>query len=109
WALAIGTVLFSCFSVSRDIVQQQIFLTMSKPIRWGQYLLGKWIGIMLVNALLISVTGLGVYSMAQALRWMRAVDARDRYVVESEVLTAREIAGPEFPAPGGIEGEVHRR
>src|SRR5262249_25065998 len=78
WALALATVVYACYSVSRDIAQQQIFLTVSKPIRWGQYLLGKWLGIMLVNALLVTVTGEAVAVMASAMRMMPAVDARDR-------------------------------
>lgn len=100
--LSVGTVAFE----QRDKV---IWQTMTKPVPPWQYLLGKWIGVMGLNVVLLSVTASGVYLFTEYLRHQPAqgemayqvredgavtlgrpdLMTEDRRLLESQVLVAR--------------------
>lgn len=100
--LSVGTVAFE----QRDKV---IWQTMTKPVPPWQYLLGKWIGVMGLNAVLLGVTASGVYLFTEYLRHQPAqgemaynvrddgavtlgrpdLMSEDRRLLESQVLVAR--------------------
>lgn len=105
--LSVGTVAFE----QRDKV---IWQTMTKPVRPWEYLVGKWVGVMALNAVLLGVTASGVYLFTEYLRHQPAQgemafqvradgavtlgnpDAmtEDRRLLETQVLVAR--VGREF-------------
>jgi hypothetical protein len=95
--LAMLSIALACSTLCGDIDSQRIHMTLVKPIERWQYLLGKWIGIVLLNALLVVLVGIGVYAAATTLRQSPAVDAADRLAVNEQVLTARIAARPEHP------------
>jgi hypothetical protein len=95
--LAMLSIALACSTLCGDIDSQRIHMTLVKPIERWQYLLGKWIGIVLLNALLVVLVGIGVYAAATTLRQSRAVDAADRLAVNEQVLTARIATRPEHP------------
>lgn len=102
--LAVGTVAFE----QRDRV---IWQTMTKPVAAWQYLLGKWLGVVGVAAVLLTVSGAGVFMFAEYLRNRPALGeiapfesdtpgmpiSEDRLVLETQVLTARQSVGPNVP------------
>ncbi|HKQ49526.1 MAG TPA: ABC transporter permease [Phycisphaerae bacterium] len=53
--LALLTILFSCRSLSVEIVSRQIYGVVSKPIPRWQIVAGKWVGIMTLNVLLLAL------------------------------------------------------
>lgn len=95
--LGMLSIALACSTLCGDIDSQRIHMTLVKPIERWQYLLGKWIGIGLLNALLVVLVGIGVYAAASTLRQSRAVDAADRLAVNEQVLTARIATRPEHP------------
>lgn len=99
--LALMTVFLSCSTICSEISKKQIFLSMTKPLSRGGYLVGKWLGIMGMNLLLMAIAGLGVWVFAQAMERQRAIDDYDRYAIRSQVLVARDQINPE-PADTSI-------
>lgn len=95
--LAMVTLAVSCGSVCGDIDSRRIHMSLSKPLRRWEYLLGKWVGVCLLDLLLVTLVGGGVYAFAQALRQAPAADNADRRAVEEQVLTARAAARPIHP------------
>ncbi|MCW8129415.1 MAG: hypothetical protein KIS92_03445 [Planctomycetota bacterium] len=93
--LSLLTVFLSCASLSNEIQDHRIFTVMSKPIGRGPYLLGKWLGLMLLNALLLAVAGTLVAGFTWQLARETGVDTGDALSVRREVLTARESRAPE--------------
>lgn len=108
--IAVLTVLFSVATVSFEQRDKQIWQTMTKPVpAWG-YLLGKWLGVVGVNAVLLAVCLSGVYLFTEYLRRQpadgetrrdAAITASapaqltpDRLIVETQVLTARRVVEP---------------
>lgn len=57
--LCLLTVIISVYSVTSDITQRQIYTVITKPIRRSQFLLGKLLGVILLDiALLVLFTGI---------------------------------------------------
>ncbi len=95
--LAMVTLVLACGSVCGDIDTQRIHMTLVKPIERWQYLFGKWLGIVLLDLLLVGLAGLGIYAFTQALRRSPELDRADRRAVEQEVLAARSSTRPQHP------------
>jgi len=97
--LSLMTLFLAVATVTREQSQKQIFLTMTKPIHRGEYLLGKWLGITLLNLLLLCVAGVGIYAFTMLLEAQPARDNADRLAVNSQVLVARHAVEPVAPNP----------
>jgi len=95
--LAVLTIALCCGTVCGDISSYRIHLTLTKPLQRWEYLLGKWIGVVLLNLLLLTLVGIGAYATAEGLRRTPASDAADYRAVEEQVLTARVAARPVHP------------
>lgn len=113
WALSVGSVLLSvitialgCSSVSGDIESRRIHMALSKPLRRWEYLLGKWLGVVLLDLMLVGLVGIGVYAFALVLARSPAADGEDRIAVDEQVLTARASARPVHPSGEEFERSV---
>ncbi|MGH7242671.1 MAG: hypothetical protein ACREJD_04575 [Phycisphaerales bacterium] len=109
--IAVLTVLFSVYTVATEQRDRVIWQTVTKPVAAWQYVLGKWLGVVTLSAILLSVTGGAVYLFTEYLRSGPAqgeseaflttdgsVMSADRRVLETQVLTARVTVYPEPPA-----------
>lgn len=85
--LAIATLWLSCGLLARDIEDCQMQMVAVKPIPRWQIWLGKWAGIMTLNAVLLAVSGGAVYGllMYRADR----LPPKERSKLFSEILVAR--------------------
>ncbi len=82
------TVVLACATVSFEIRDRQIWHLATKPLGRIQYLLGKWTGIVLLDALLMAIGGASIYGFTQYLG-TRADDPMAMVELYDEVLTAR--------------------
>ncbi len=96
--LSLMTIFLACATITQEIYNRQIYLTMSKPVGRGSYLLGKWLGIALLNLLLVLVAGGGIYTFARFMQAQPARDMPDRQAVDQQVLVARLQSRP-TPGP----------
>jgi ABC-type transport system involved in multi-copper enzyme maturation permease subunit len=92
--LGLMTVLLAARTVSLEIATRQIHMTLTKPLGRVQYLMGKWLGIVLLNAVLLAVAGIATYGFTMAIAQNPALNALDDYAVNREVLTARLAQTP---------------
>ncbi len=98
--LALLTVFLSR-SVSDEIANKQILMLMAKPLPRWQFVVGKFLGIVLINTSLLCVSGIGLYTGAKLLARMTPRDEFDAFRIKEEVLTARhaiEVSTPDFTA-----------
>src|SRR5215470_463805 len=63
--LGFSTLWLSCGTLARDIEECQMQVVVSKPIARWQIWLGKWLGIVSLNAALLGISGACVYGMLQ--------------------------------------------
>ncbi len=110
WLIALLVVFFSAATVSYEQREKVIWQTMTKPVAAWQYVLGKWLGVMLLAGTLLAVSGLGIFQFTEYLRSQTAlgeiapyqakdggVMAEDRMILETQVLTARHSVYPVLP------------
>lgn len=82
------TLVLGCATVSFEIRDRQIWHLATKPLGRIRYLVGKWLGIVLLDGLLLLLGGASIYGFTQYLG-TRATDPMAMVEVEDEVLTAR--------------------
>ena len=90
------TLTLGCATVAFEIRDRQIWQLMTKPLARLQYLLGKWAGIVALDAVLLVVCGIGIFLFVQWMRLRPAMDDGDRLAVRDEVLVARESSRPPY-------------
>ena len=90
------TLMLGCATVAFEIRDRQIWQLMTKPLDRFSYLLGKWLGIVGLNAVLLLVCGVGIFLFVQWMRTRPAMDDLDRIAVRDEVLAARESSVPPY-------------
>lgn len=107
WLIAILVLVFSVSSVAFEQRDKTIWQTMTKPVAAWEYVLGKWMGVVALAGVLLGVSASGVFLFTEYLRMQPAVGEReayvadegagaaseDRFILETQVLTARETRG----------------
>src|SRR5213594_5201303 len=63
--LGLSTLWLACGTLARDIEDCQMQVVAVKPITRWQIWLGKWAGLMLLNAALLALSGASVYALLQ--------------------------------------------
>jgi hypothetical protein len=97
--LAGMTVLLACWTLCAEIRDHQIYHVAVKPIGRGSYLMGKWIGLGLLNFMLVVIAGIAIYIFTVHLLAdpTAAVSRDDRISLEKKVLVARQQIKPTVP------------
>src|SRR5882762_6811434 len=91
--LGFSTLWLACGTLARDIEECQIQMVVVKPIPRWQVWLGKWLGIMALNAVLLALSGACVFCL---LQWRATrLSAEEQKILRNEVLVARGSARPE--------------
>jgi hypothetical protein len=91
--LGLSTLWLACGTLARDIEECQMQVVAVKPIARWQIWLGKWLGIMSLNATLLALSGGSVYVL---LQWRAGhLPASEQQVLRNEVLVARGSTKPE--------------
>ena len=95
------TIVLGCATVAFEIRDRQIWQIMCKPVGKFRYILGKWLGILLLNAVVIFIAGISTFMYIQYLRTTDVAEGMqgdlDRLAVSEEVLTARRTDLPIYP------------
>jgi hypothetical protein len=90
--LGLSTLWLACGTLARDIEECQIQVVATKPIARWQIWLGKWLGIVTLNAALLAISGACVFCL---LQWRAAhLPAAEQKVLREQVLVARGSARP---------------
>ncbi len=104
--LGLSTLWLACGTLARDIEDCTLQVVAIKPVTRWQIWLGKWLGIMSLNAALLALSGLGVFGL---LQWRATrLPAAEQQILRSEVLVARGSAKPPTYEKQ-IEAEADRR
>jgi hypothetical protein len=63
--LGFATLWLACGTLARDVEECQMQMVAVKPIARWQIWFGKWLGILMLNTLLLAVSGVAVYGILQ--------------------------------------------
>src|ERR1043166_204104 len=102
--LGFSTLWLSCGTLARDIEENQMQVVAVKPIARWQIWLGKWLGLVSLNAVLLAIAGGSVFALMQ---WRsQRLSPNEQRILREEVLVAR---GSLKEPPRNIEAEVERQ
>ena len=88
--LGLSTLWLSCGTLARDIEECQIQVVATKPIARWQIWLGKWLGIVTLNAVLLGISGGCVFGL---LQWRAGkLPAAEQKILREQILVARGSA-----------------
>jgi hypothetical protein len=88
--LGISTLWLACGTLARDIEECQMQVVATKPIARWQIWLGKWLGIVSLNAALLAISGTCVFGL---LQWRATkLPAAEQEKLREQVLVARGSA-----------------
>jgi hypothetical protein len=88
--LGISTLWLACGTLARDIEECQIQVVATKPIARWQIWIGKWLGIISLNAVLLAISGGCVYGL---LQWRATkLPPAEQKILREQVLVARGAA-----------------
>jgi hypothetical protein len=103
--LGLSTLWLSCGTLARDIEECQIQVVATKPIARWQIWLGKWLGIVTLNAALLALSGACVYGL---LQWRATkLPTAEQKILREQVLVARGSA-KEQSYDAEIDAETER-
>lgn len=87
--LCLLTIIACAYSVTNDIEQKQIYTTITKPIRRHQYLLGKLLGVMLLDAVLLILFCTAIYGITVSIPRFSKPSQAELTQLNNEFFTAR--------------------
>lgn len=113
--VALLSIVLGVYTVASEQREKVIWQTMTKPVRAWHYVLGKWLGVVGVAAVLLGVSSTGIFLFTEYLRNQPAIgeivsyvprDPRttiteDRLALEYQVLVGRATVS--FSRPPEIE------
>src|SRR5580765_214218 len=103
--LGLSTLWLACGTLARDIEECQIQMVAVKPIARWQIWLGKWLGIVSLNAALLAISGLSIFVL---LQWRSTkLSPDEQRILHNEVLISRGSA-KEASVDAEIESDTER-
>lgn len=90
--LGLSTLWLACGTLARDIEECQMQMVTVKPVSRWKIWLGKWLGIVSLNAALLALSGACVFGLLH-LR-ASSLSAEQQRILRSEVLVSRGSARP---------------
>src|SRR5271156_5723871 len=106
--LGFATLWLSCGTLARDVEECQMQMVTVKPIARWQVWLGKWLGILGLNAMLLAMAGAAIFFLLQRRASHLPLD--EQKVLRNEIFVARaSIREPPPDLGPAIEQEVQKR
>lgn len=93
--LAIVSVWWGCAGISREVTDKQIHMILAKPVSRTQVWLGKWLGLVSINASLLLISSLGVYGLLMYKLRPQIHNQIENTEIQNEVLVSRYYLAPE--------------
>lgn len=93
--LGFSTLWIACGSLAREVQECQIQILAVKPIPRWKIWIGKWIGIVVINAILLGLSSMAVYGIT-VWRAQQLSEAQQS-VLDNEIFVARGSALPAYP------------
>lgn len=90
--LGFSTLWLSCGILAREIEEAQLQMVVVKPVARWQIWLGKWLGIVALNAMLLALAGTAIFFLMQ---WRAGkLPAEAQTTLRNEIFVARKAALP---------------
>jgi hypothetical protein len=95
--LALLTIFVAAYTLTSDVKDKQVYTVLTKPIRRFQFVLGKLFGVIVLDAALLGLFAVIIYSITIMLPTLLHADKAEIDQVKNEFFTARTSLKPEEP------------
>jgi hypothetical protein len=95
--LALLTIFTTAYTLTSDVKDKQVYTVLTKPIRRFQFVLGKLFGVILLDAGLLALFSVIIYSITILLPTLLHADNEQVAQVRDEFFTARASLAPVEP------------
>ena len=95
--LSLLTIIVATYSLADDIKQRRIYTVLTKPIRRFELLLGKLLGVIGLNLLLLVPLSAIIYGITKYIPVHYKADAQQMQTLQKEFFTARASLKPPKP------------
>jgi len=95
--LALLTIFTTAYTLTSDVKDKQVYTVLTKPIRRFQFVLGKLFGVILLDACLLALFSVIIYSITILLPTLLHADNDQVAQVRDEFFTARASLTPVAP------------
>ena len=95
--LALSSVWLGCFVMSQDIENYQLHMVVTKPVSRAKIWLAKWVGVNLINLLLLVVSSLAIYGLILYNFNRQEFSQEERQKMANEVMVGRRVFLPDRP------------
>ncbi|MCS1407231.1 MAG: hypothetical protein M2R45_00388 [Verrucomicrobia subdivision 3 bacterium] len=93
--LGLATMWIACGTLARDIEEYQMQIVVAKPVARWQVWLGKWVGIMVLNGILLSLSGIAVFFLMK--KRAAQLPEEQQAILRNEIFVARASAKEKAP------------
>ena len=87
--LSVLTIIVSCYTLSSDIKHKQIYTVVTKPIRRFELIIGKVLGVVLLDLLLLTVFSSIIYTLTVQMPRFTKTSEDEKARLNNEFFTAR--------------------
>lgn len=87
--LSVLTIIVSCYTLSSDIKHKQIYMVVTKPIRHFELIIGKVLGVIVLDVLLLFVFSSIIYAITLQMPRLSRADEAELARLNNEFFTAR--------------------
>jgi hypothetical protein len=95
--LALLTIFTTAYSITSDVKDKQVYTVLTKPVRRFQFVLGKFFGVVLLDAGLLTLFAAIIYGITILLPTFLHADEAQLAQIKNEFFTARASLKPEEP------------
>lgn len=95
--LSVLTIIIATYSLADDIKQKRIYMVITKPIKRFELLLGKFLGVLLLDAIVLLSAGAIIYSISLYMPRYYKADKLQKRQLKNEIFTARASLMPPVP------------
>jgi hypothetical protein len=101
--MGVSTVWLSCGILNQDFIKHHIVLIASKPIARWEIWLGKWLGILALNTVLLTIAGGCIYGVL--MLHAKGLSNEEQERLHASILTSRRVVKE---APPDEEAEIEQ-
>ncbi len=95
--LSLLTIFAATYTLTGDVKDKQVYTILTKPIRRYEFVMGKFLGIVIIDAGLLLLFSAIIYGITISLPTFKKADSKELAQVRNEFFTARTSLKPEKP------------
>ncbi|MBU0713863.1 MAG: hypothetical protein KJ964_00730 [Verrucomicrobia bacterium] len=99
--LSIAATWSAAGAISLEVAGRQMHVLVTKPVHAAEIWLGKWLGLMTINMVMLGLAGGLIYGLLHWNTRNAVLSAADQVSLREEILTAHSLIAPEQPIPSG--------